>query len=79
MFIPPMLCTTLRDPSRLGDPRYVAELKFDGPAGSGSLSQPPEGRGLQLASTGELGVGLSSRTLHASGGARPIHSHAMTI
>ena len=29
MFIPPMLCTTLRDPSRLGDPRYVAEPKFD--------------------------------------------------
>ena len=30
MFIPPMLCTTLRDPSRLGDSRYVAEPKFDG-------------------------------------------------
>ena len=30
MFIPPMLCTTLRDPSRLGDPRYTAEPKFDG-------------------------------------------------
>ena len=29
-FIPLMLCTTLRDPSRLGDPRYVAEPKFDG-------------------------------------------------
>jgi ATP-dependent DNA ligase len=30
MFIPPMLCTSLRDPSRLGDPRYMAEPKFDG-------------------------------------------------
>lgn len=30
MFIAPMLCTTLRDPYRLGDPRYVAEPKFDG-------------------------------------------------
>jgi len=30
MFIPPMLCTSLRDSSRLGDPRYVAEPKFDG-------------------------------------------------
>jgi bifunctional non-homologous end joining protein LigD len=30
MFIPPMLCTRLRDPSRLGDPRYTAEPKFDG-------------------------------------------------
>ena len=30
MFLPPMLCTTLRDPSCLGDPRYVAEPKFDG-------------------------------------------------
>jgi ATP-dependent DNA ligase len=30
MFILPMLCTTLRDPSRLGDPRYIAEPKFDG-------------------------------------------------
>ena len=30
MFIRPMLCTSLRDPSRLGDPRYVAEPKFDG-------------------------------------------------
>src|SRR5262245_41925043 len=30
MFIPPMLCTTLRDPSRLDDPRYAAEPKFDG-------------------------------------------------
>jgi ATP-dependent DNA ligase len=30
MFIPPMLCTTLRDPSRLADPRYMAEPKFDG-------------------------------------------------
>jgi ATP-dependent DNA ligase len=29
MFIPPMLCTSLRDPSHLGDPRYVAEPKFD--------------------------------------------------
>jgi hypothetical protein len=29
-FIPPTLCTTLRDPSRLSDPRYVAEPKFDG-------------------------------------------------
>jgi ATP-dependent DNA ligase len=29
-FIPPMLCTTLRDPRRVGDPRYVAEPKFDG-------------------------------------------------
>jgi ATP-dependent DNA ligase len=25
-----MLCTILRDPSRLGDPRYMAEPKFDG-------------------------------------------------
>jgi bifunctional non-homologous end joining protein LigD len=25
-----MLCTTLRDPNRLGDPRYVAEPKLDG-------------------------------------------------
>ena len=25
-----MLCSTLRDPSRLGDPRYMAEPKFDG-------------------------------------------------
>jgi ATP-dependent DNA ligase len=30
MFIPSMLCTTLRDLSRLGDPRYLAEPKFDG-------------------------------------------------
>jgi bifunctional non-homologous end joining protein LigD len=30
MFIRPMLCTTLRNPSHLGDPRYVAEPKFDG-------------------------------------------------
>jgi hypothetical protein len=30
MFIPPMLCTSLRDPNRLGDPRYMAEPKFDG-------------------------------------------------
>jgi ATP-dependent DNA ligase len=30
MFIPPMLCTSLRDRNRLGDPRYVAEPKFDG-------------------------------------------------
>src|SRR5262245_2354025 len=30
MFIAPMLCSTLRDPSRLSDPRYVAEPKFDG-------------------------------------------------
>jgi bifunctional non-homologous end joining protein LigD len=29
-FISPMLCATLRDPSRLGDPRYVAEPKLDG-------------------------------------------------
>jgi ATP-dependent DNA ligase len=29
-FIPPMLCTSLRDPSMLGDPCYVAEPKFDG-------------------------------------------------
>jgi ATP-dependent DNA ligase len=29
-FIPPMLCSTLRDPRRLGDPRYMAEPKFDG-------------------------------------------------
>jgi bifunctional non-homologous end joining protein LigD len=29
-FIPPMLCTTLRDPRHVGDPRYVAEPKFDG-------------------------------------------------
>jgi hypothetical protein len=30
MFIAPMLCTTLRDPAQLGDPRYIAEPKFDG-------------------------------------------------
>jgi bifunctional non-homologous end joining protein LigD len=30
MFIAPMLCTTLRDPARLGGLRYVAEPKFDG-------------------------------------------------
>jgi len=30
MFIAPMLCSTPREPSRLGDPRYVAEPKFDG-------------------------------------------------
>jgi len=30
MFISPILCTTLRDPNRLGDARYVAEPKFDG-------------------------------------------------
>jgi ATP-dependent DNA ligase len=30
MFIRPILCTSLRDPSRLGDPRYMAEPKFDG-------------------------------------------------
>jgi ATP-dependent DNA ligase len=30
MFIPSMLFTTLRDPLRLGDPRYMAEPKFDG-------------------------------------------------
>ncbi len=30
MFIPSMLCTTLRDASRLGDPRFMAEPKFDG-------------------------------------------------
>jgi hypothetical protein len=30
MFIHPMRCTTFRDPSRLGDPRYMAEPKFDG-------------------------------------------------
>jgi hypothetical protein len=30
MFISPMLCTTLRDSQRVGDPRYVAEPKFDG-------------------------------------------------
>src|SRR5262245_46663266 len=30
MFIPPQLCMILRDPSRLGDPRYVAEPKLDG-------------------------------------------------
>jgi ATP-dependent DNA ligase len=30
MFIPPMLCTRLRDPIRLGDPRYVAEPTLDG-------------------------------------------------
>jgi ATP-dependent DNA ligase len=29
-FILPMLCEVLRDPSRLDDPRYVAEPKFDG-------------------------------------------------
>jgi ATP-dependent DNA ligase len=29
-FISPMLCTTLRDPGRVGDPRYIAEPKFDG-------------------------------------------------
>jgi hypothetical protein len=30
MFIRPRLCTSLRDPSRLDDPRYMAEPKFDG-------------------------------------------------
>jgi ATP-dependent DNA ligase len=30
MFIPPMLCTSLRDPARLGDPRYAVEPKLDG-------------------------------------------------
>ena len=30
MSIPPMLCTTPLDLSRPGDPRYVAEPKFDG-------------------------------------------------
>jgi ATP-dependent DNA ligase len=30
MFIPPMLCTSLRDPNRLNDPNYIAEPKFDG-------------------------------------------------
>jgi bifunctional non-homologous end joining protein LigD len=30
MFIPPMLCAVLRDPTRLDDPRYAAEPKFDG-------------------------------------------------
>jgi integrase len=30
VFISPQLCSTLRDPNRLGDPRYVAEPKFDG-------------------------------------------------
>jgi hypothetical protein len=30
MFIPSMLCTTLRDPLRLGDPRYMAEPRCDG-------------------------------------------------
>jgi hypothetical protein len=30
MFIPPMLSTTLRDPRRVGDPRYVAESTSDG-------------------------------------------------
>ena len=29
-FIPPMLCSSLRDLSRLGDPRYAAEPKLDG-------------------------------------------------
>ena len=29
-FIPPMLCTALRDPRRVSDPRYIAEPKFDG-------------------------------------------------
>src|SRR5262245_17087231 len=29
-FIPPMLATQLEDPTRLGDPRYVAEPKLDG-------------------------------------------------
>jgi bifunctional non-homologous end joining protein LigD len=30
MFIPPMLCSSLRDLSRLGDPRYASEPKLDG-------------------------------------------------
>jgi hypothetical protein len=30
MFIPPMRCTSRRDPSRLGDPRDVTEPKLDG-------------------------------------------------
>jgi bifunctional non-homologous end joining protein LigD len=30
IFIPPMLCEVLRDPTRLDDPRYAAEPKFDG-------------------------------------------------
>jgi bifunctional non-homologous end joining protein LigD len=29
-FIAPMLCTILREPARLDDPRYAAEPKFDG-------------------------------------------------
>ena len=29
-FIPPMLCERLTDPTRLADPRYVAEPKLDG-------------------------------------------------
>jgi hypothetical protein len=29
MFIPPMLCTTLRDPNRLGDACYIAEPTFE--------------------------------------------------
>src|SRR5262245_15175513 len=29
-FLPPMLATRLEDPTRLGDPRYVAEPKLDG-------------------------------------------------
>jgi ATP-dependent DNA ligase len=30
MFVPPQLCTMLRDPARLDDPQYAAEPKFDG-------------------------------------------------
>jgi hypothetical protein len=32
-FIPPMLCTTLRDLGRVGDPRYVAEFELEWSAG----------------------------------------------
>ena len=70
-----MLCSTLHDPTRPGNLRYIAAPKFDGQRAQGPHSGRLDGRGLQPASTVALGVGLSSRTLHASGGARPINSH----
>jgi ATP-dependent DNA ligase len=52
LFIPSMLCNTLPNPSRIGDPRYVAEPKFDGQRASSTSRkaglQPPSRTGRSL-------------------------------
>jgi hypothetical protein len=44
MFIPPMVCTSLRDPSRLGDPCDVAEPKLDGQRAQIHVADGPPSR-----------------------------------